>query len=225
MAIVLIISKLEKIFKKDIYSHYSIDKNLDNGITIPRIVKTERETLYLPTTLREINVNPKSRLIIIQQNFNSNSLQTDGQWDGNLINLSDNQSKSAKTDNTIAVKEVKQLNSVFFTDIFKFTDQLPLKLDIELEYSTHSMTIGEPFRSNHKIFELKADQVVRYLINGKADFTLTGRKQRTYYEFDYLFEWVGEIENVDYYKLEKGKKLPEEEIRGYKVVNERKRLF
>lgn len=224
MAIVLIISRLEKIFKKDIYSHYSIDKNLDDGITIPRIVKTERETLYLPASLQEINVNPKSRLIIIQQNLNSNSLQTDGHWNGNSTNLSDNQSKFVKVD-TIAVKEVKQLNSVFFHDIFKFTDQLPLKLDIELEYSTHSMTIGEPFRSNHKIFELKAGQVVRYLINGKADFTLTGRKQRTYYEFDYLFEWLGEIENVNYYKLEKGKKLPEEEIRGYKVVNERKRLF
>ena len=225
MAIVLIISKLEKIFKKDNYSHYSIDKNLDDGITIPRIVKTEKETLYLPASLQEINVNPKSRLIIIQQNLYSNSLQTDGQWNGNSTNISYNQCRSDKPDNTITVKEVKQFNSVFLADILKFTDQLPLKLDIELEYSTHSMTIGEPFRNNHKIFELKAGQVVRFLINGKADFTLTGRKQRTYYEFDYLFEWVGEIENVDYYKLEKGKRLPEEEIRGYKVVNERKRLF
>lgn len=225
MAIVLIISKLEKILKKDNYSHYSIDKNLGDGITIPRIVKTEKGTLYLPPTLQEINVNPKSRLIIIQHNLNSNSFQTDGPWNGNSTNLSYNQSKFDKADNTIAVKEVRQLNSVFFTDIFKFTDQLPLKLDIELEYSTHSMTIGEPFRSNHKIFELKARQVVRYLINGKADFTLTGRKQRTYYEFDYLFEWIGEIEKIDYYNLQKGKRLPAEEIKGYKVVNERKRLY
>ncbi len=225
MATVLIISKLEKILKKDNYSHYSLDKNLDDGITIPRTVKTEKETLYLPATLQEINVNPKSRLIIIQQNLNSNSLQTDGQWNGNSTNLTYNQGKSVKTDNTIAVKEVKQFNSVFFIDIFKFTDQLPLKLDIELEYSTHSMTIGEPFRSNHKIFEIKAGQAVRYLINGKSDFTLTGRKQRTYYEFDYLFEWWGEIDKVNYYTKEKDHNYTVEQIRGYKVINERKRLF
>ena len=225
MATVLIISKLEKILKKDNYSHYSINKNLGDGITIPRIVKTEKGTLYLPSALQENNVNPTSRLIIIHQNLTNISSPTDEHRNDISTNMSDSQCRSPKTDNAIAVREVKQFNSVFFTDIFKFTDQLPLKLDIELEYSNHSMTIGEPFRSNHKIFELKAGQVVRYLINGKADFTLTGRKQRTYYEFDYLFEWIGEIKKIDYYNLQKGKRLPAEEIKSYKVVNERKRLY
>ncbi|MGB0177659.1 MAG: hypothetical protein ACPF9D_10865, partial [Owenweeksia sp.] len=86
-------------------------------------------------------------------------------------------------------------------DIFKIGRNQSGGFDLHLEYSAHKFHIGIPERSDHKIAELKPGQVVRYRINGKSDFTLTSRKQRTFMEYDYFFEYSGKARKIGFREL------------------------
>jgi len=96
--------------------------------------------------------------------------------------------------------------------------------ELFIDYVSNSMTIGTPKRENHKIAELKAGNPLRYKINGKSDFTMTGRKQRAFYEFDYVFELYEQIEKIEYLDLNKISKIKTIPIEACKLINERKIL-
>lgn len=106
-------------------------------------------------------------------------------------------------------------------EIFEFRKTDNDTFEVWLKYSD---TIGSPKRENHKIAELKIGKPVRYKINGKDDFTLTGRKQRTFYEFDFLLEYIGKADKIEYKELNKiaiTKTLP---VTNCKIIDERKIL-
>jgi hypothetical protein len=110
-------------------------------------------------------------------------------------------------------------NSVKF-EIFEFRRAMDGVFELWLNYSN---MIGVPKRENHKIAELRKGKPVRYMINGKDDFSLSGRLQRTFYEFDYIIEYLGRAGKIEY--------RPESDIYTSKIppsdcktINERKIL-
>jgi len=95
---------------------------------------------------------------------------------------------------------------------------------IHLNYDDHSMNIGIPKRSNHKIADLRRGEAIRYRINGKSDFSLSRGKERSFTELDYIIYYQGEIERLVYLasnKIETRKGIP---LQSIKEVDERKFL-
>lgn len=109
-------------------------------------------------------------------------------------------------------------------EIFKIRKTDSELFEIEIDYAANSMSIGVPERENHKFCDLKKDKPIRYKINGKSDFTMTGRKERTFYEFDYVFEWIGPADRIDYRELNKMKKSKIIPLGNSKLIDERKIL-
>lgn len=106
-------------------------------------------------------------------------------------------------------------------ELFNFRKTENDSIEVWLKYSD---TIGLPKRENHKIAELKVGKPIRFKINGKEDFTMTGRKQRTFTEFDYILEYTGTADKIVYKelnKIETTKTIPEADC---KVIDERKIL-
>lgn len=109
-------------------------------------------------------------------------------------------------------------------ELFQIEKTGPATFDISLHYSAHAALIGLPRRQDHRIAVLRAGEPVCYRINGKADFSLSGRRQRTYTEYHYLFEYLGQARQVEFRplnKLEASTCLPT----AHTVVDERKMLF
>lgn len=108
-------------------------------------------------------------------------------------------------------------------EIFKIEKKHLDSFDLSLNYSAHSMSIGVPERDNHKIAEVTLNKPVRYRLNGKSDSSGSSGAQRTYAEYDYLIEYVGQANKIvfkELSKIETVKNIPKE----YKMVDERKIL-
>lgn len=97
-------------------------------------------------------------------------------------------------------------------------------IELYLNYEANAAAIGTPKRENHKIAELQQNKPIRYKINGKSDATFSGRRQRTYREFDYIIEYLGQADAVRFMKpaqMEVEKKIPVEKCR---LIDERQIL-
>jgi hypothetical protein len=77
------------------------------------------------------------------------------------------------------------------------------KFEIHLDYSANHFSIGEPKRNDHKMYVLERNQPIKISINGKSDFTMTGRKERSYGEYEYIIEYLGEVESIDFVDMNK----------------------
>ena len=107
-------------------------------------------------------------------------------------------------------------------EIFRIEKKDPDAFNLYLDYSGNQFSIGIPGRDDHKIAAIKLNQPVRYRVNGKSDFTMSGRKQRTFAEYDYLIEYVGQADKI---VLKEPGKMETIKIKpNYKLVDERKIL-
>ncbi len=106
-------------------------------------------------------------------------------------------------------------------EIFKFIKNENGIMEIWLNYAN---SIGLPKRENHKIAELRLGKPIWYKINGKHDFTMTGRKQRSFAEFDYSIEFVGTAEAIEYKELNKIEIIKTIPAVDCKLIDERKIL-
>ena len=127
-------------------------------------------------------------------------------------------------DNFPVVNIFQQINKLMSVELFRIKYAGERSFDLSIDYSSHSMIIGLPERENHKMGELKPEIPLRYKINGKADFTLTGRKEREFYEFDYLFE-LKEVEKILFVAPNRAVKTKNIITDNCKLVNERKMLY
>ena len=118
----------------------------------------------------------------------------------------------------------KQLNALKSFEIFKIRKAGNDAYELFVEYAENAMKIGIPERINHKICDLKQSKPIRYQINGKSDFTLSGRKARTFYEFDYVIEWLGAASKIEFKELNKIRKVKSIPISHAKLIDERKML-
>lgn len=66
-------------------------------------------------------------------------------------------------------------------------------LELHLAYTRHAAYIGAPRRSDYRIACLKPGDVLRVTINGKLDFSASGRRARSYQVRDYLFQYLGDV--------------------------------
>jgi hypothetical protein len=77
-------------------------------------------------------------------------------------------------------------------EIFKIKQEQ----EIELHLNWDIWTVGEPERFNFKIADLKINQPIQVIIDGKRDFSLTGRRKRTFIENNFIIEYKGIFEQV-----------------------------
>lgn len=66
-------------------------------------------------------------------------------------------------------------------------------LELHLAYTRHAAYIGAPRRNDYRLACLKPGDVLRVTINGKLDFSASGRRARSYQVRDYLIQYLGEI--------------------------------
>ena len=118
----------------------------------------------------------------------------------------------------------RQMNALKSFGIFKIKKSAT-GFELYLDYSSHSSGIGIPEREDHKLCDLKFQVPVHYRINGKADFTMTGRKKRTFYELDYLMEFIGRVDKIHFESLEQSKSTKTLPSKKTKLIDERKILF
>lgn len=109
-------------------------------------------------------------------------------------------------------------------EIFNIEKNEDSEFKLDFLYGLNKTYIGEPKREDHQIAKLTIDQPVRFSVNGKSDSTMTGGKERTYCEFDYIIEYVGSIDSIEFLapsQLSKVKKIP----KPIKTIDERKILY
>lgn len=109
-------------------------------------------------------------------------------------------------------------------EIFKIRKSDKDSYELFIEYASNSMRIGIPKRENHKICDIKENKPIRYRINGKSDFTMSGSKERTFYEFDFIIEWIGKADKIEFRELNKIGKSKTIPLDNCKLIDERKIL-
>lgn len=182
-------------------------------------------TLCLPTGTKQEPDLKTADLIIIQDISGFDPFLIENSW--NKTNMQDCFKGSKKSHILSANRQLICFNRpsrLWTFEIFKIKENKSNNFDLSLNYSANESYIGIPKRDDHKIAELKLHRPIRYRLNGKSDFTMTGRKQRTFLEYDYIFEYLGQADKIEYKdlnKIEKTKTIPTD---IYKLVDERKLL-
>jgi hypothetical protein len=173
----------------------------------------------------ESNNDPKVKnadLIIIQDIKDFDPFLINKFWDNSQF---PEWLKSSRKENlnlgNLQLKEFSIHSKPWIFEIFEFKKPNNDTIEVWLKYSD---TIGIPKRESHKIAELKIGKPIRYKINGKDDFTMTGRKQRTFSEFDYILEYIGKADKIEYKALNKIETLKNIPATDCKVIDERKIL-
>lgn len=161
--------------------------------------------------------NPKS--IIIQDIIGYSGLKKT--HEENQVNFPDWFRKQKEINNKELFTFSPQKSKLDF-EIFNISliDQIELNLD----YLQNSFNIGIPERDNQKICNISKNKPIRFLINGKSDSSMSSRKQRTYSEFDYIIEYLGEFNKIQYSPLNKVKVNKQIPVAVSKEINMRKIL-
>ncbi len=74
--------------------------------------------------------------------------------------------------------------------------QIKLEEKIELFIKPSYFEIGDPERDEFKVCELTIAKPISIKINGKRDFSLTGRRARTFIEQEYIFNYIGDFTTI-----------------------------
>jgi hypothetical protein len=120
---------------------------------------------------------------------------------------------------------VLQRGSGLRGSLFFFQSVDDQQIDVNFDADTNRSYIGpQPQRQSHKIGELTADDMIRFQVNGKHDFSATGRRERSYSEFAAVIHRRRlEVDEVEFVNSEA---LVEKLTLGdCKVIDERKRLY
>lgn len=70
--------------------------------------------------------------------------------------------------------------------------------DLFVDFLENPYLIYESPRVHYRIGTLKKAESIEIRANGKSDFTMTGRKQRTYYEVRYIIQYLGDVQGIDF---------------------------
>lgn len=183
----------------------------------------DNNTLVLPLSCKEQSEYTKSDLIIIQDiNGWEPFLKNKNLGNHTLPNWLHISNREFLISGTKTHFHLKQVNTPKPFELFKISKSDKDAYELSLNYDLNSMKIGIPKRNNHKICDLKKGKPIRYMINGKSDFTMSRGKERTFYEFDYVIEWIGTVDKIEFRESNKTKVIP---ISYCKLIDERKFLF
>lgn len=92
----------------------------------------------------------------------------------------------------------------------------PAGFDLSLDADALRSLFHAPRRAGFRVAELREGRPVRVTLNGKQDFSMTGRRARSYLVLDYVFTYLGEAGGVELRppdKVEQVKTVPLEEAR------------
>lgn len=211
-------------FKKDDYdpAHLQLLNEAEDRL-ISRTGYLADQVLYLPDTGQQLPGLQDAHTVIIQDINGFDPLRKPGtgkkldplEW------YKDRNKNYVLGVNAESVCFARPAKSLTF-EIFRIEKNEPGIFSLYLNYAGNQFAIGIPERDDHKIATIKLNQPVRYRVNGKSDFTMSGRKQRTFAEYDYLIEYVGQAEKIVFKELNKLEILKIKP--GYKLVDERKIL-
>ncbi len=185
----------------------------------------EDHTLFLPTDTKHEPDLKTADLVIIQDINGFDPFLVEKSWDKTTLPewFKDSRKSYVLSTNRQLICFNRPSKPRAF-EIFKIEKNKSGTFDLHLNYTANEFHIGIPKRDDHKIAELKLHKPIRYKVNGKSDFTMTGRKQRTFVEYDYIIEYLGQADKIEFRdlnKIEKTKTIP---IDNYKLVDERKIL-
>ncbi|MCT4621999.1 MAG: hypothetical protein N4A46_00150 [Schleiferiaceae bacterium] len=96
--------------------------------------------------------------------------------------------------------------------------------ELWLRYKENEYYIGLPRRNDYKLYTLEKGKPIQIRINGKTDSTMSRGKERTYSEYDYLIEYLGKVDSIEFEvesKIEKTKVIP----KASKSIDLRKVLY
>jgi hypothetical protein len=117
-----------------------------------------------------------------------------------------------------------KLANVLAFEIFRIEKTDPETFALYLNYSSNSLSIGIPERSNHKVGVFGKDKLLRYRLNGKSDFTMSGRKDRSFVEYDFVLRYLGQAEKVEFQEINQMEREKVIAARDCRIVDERKIL-
>ena len=104
--------------------------------------------------------------------------------------------------------------------IFKIRGDALLELHLDWSY----FGVGDPSRENMKLCDLVPGKAYEIRINGKTDFSLTGRRPRHYLEQVFVVEHLGNFSECDL--ISDSEKLPLKKLpESRKVIDLRKLLW
>lgn len=180
------------------------------------------ETITLPIECKNDPTLKNADLIIIQDIKGFDLFLEKKSLDNSIFPDWFKNSRKEYIDSTnLQLKGFSILSKPWIFEIFEFKKTNVDSIEVWLKYSD---TIGIPKRENHKIAELKIGKPIRFKINGKDDFTMSGRKQRTFSEFDYILEYLGTADKIEYKELNKIETTKTIPVANCKVIDERKIL-
>lgn len=150
----------------------------EGTLVIPRTAHpTDLETCDT-IIVHDFNVDSEAEAIqMLQQKYPRELLESEKRADGQYYPV------------------LRQIQFVQLTGSRKHIDIFLLKqaedrIEIHLQYDLFA--IGEPRRDNFKLGNLEEDIPIEIKINGKLDYALASGRERTYYEQDYIFHFLGQ---------------------------------
>ena len=119
----------------------------------------------------------------------------------NLLKLNDQRCDDEGQLKQYYEKHLARQRNLIFGSVKPFGQHLEIfeirfDKEIELFLNWDYWNVGEPRRENFKIAELKEGVPVNILIDGKRDFSLSGRRKRIYIENNYIIEYKGVFDTV-----------------------------
>lgn len=95
--------------------------------------------------------------------------------------------------------EETQIQSILANQTFDFA---PLSLslpngDLVLSFSWDYFSVGDPERNAMKIGEINLGKCLEFRVNGKRDFSMTGRRDRTYLEQTIWIQHLGSLTQIE----------------------------
>lgn len=172
--------------------------------------------LYLPLEKKSLVQQNNTSGIILQDviGYNSNQFKLEFKQKAKSNNLPDwflqQQLDTVNSNNTefaLYSLQKRVWNFELFTILKNNNDEF----EIYLNYELNAKDIGEPTRNYHKLCNLKMNEAVKVSINGKSDSNMGSGKDRSYAEYEYIIEYLGEVENIEFRefnKIESTKELP-----------------
>ena len=163
-----------------------------SGIVENGILKINKEKIGL------LNLNNINVILLIDYNSKSEieSLERFNYLD--VINYGDYLRMGEFKKHKLFKEQINRIENIHKGE-FKFS---PLKWEcfrfcknekISVELFWDYWGIGFPERENFKICDLEINKPIEININGKRDFSLTGRRARTFNERNFIIEYLGEI--------------------------------
>lgn len=149
------------------------------------------DRILLPECYIDTIDSKQTGAIIIQDTIDFNEKQPE------LKIISFNENDKIKKQNSNLLTFGNQ-NSVWIFELFAIEKTALGKLELHLKYENNKYSIGEPKRNDQKLFELEKGKPIEVKINGKSDTTMSAGKQRNYSEFDYIIEYLGEVNSISF---------------------------